>query len=69
MHADFPIQGERTRPYECCKLARRPPAGEVHLEEPVLGVDETGRARDVFASAAAYGGNAEPVARDLAPDR
>ena len=64
MHADLAIERQRARADQRRQLTGGAPAREVHLEEAVLGVDETDGTRHIGARAAAYGRDAEGIARD-----
>jgi hypothetical protein len=64
MDAHLAIEPHGGVAHERRQFAGRPPARQVHLEEAVLRVDESGGARHVFPRDAADGGDAEGVSLD-----
>ena len=64
MHADLLIDFHRARADQPGQLACRLAALQIHLEKTILRVDETQRARDVFARRAGDGRHAERIAID-----
>ena len=64
MHADLVIDVERARADQRRQFAGRLAALQIHLEESILRVKETERARDIFARRAGDRRHAERVAID-----
>ena len=59
--ANLAIERQGARAHQRRQLTGRTPAGEIHLEEAILGVNEPGAARHVLARGAAHGRNPERV--------